>query len=125
MVFIYGGAYQGKTDFAKKNYNLTDDDIFYFTGQTGFDVNKKCLNGYHALVLSQIKAGIDPLARLEENIGALKNKIIIADDISAGVVPIDAETRKWREAAGRCATLISTNADEVWRVFCGIGSKIK
>ena len=126
MVFIYGGAYQGKLDYARENFNISESDIFFCTDDTTeADMSKKCLYGYHKLVLAQIRAGLDPLALLTNNINSFSGKIIICDDISAGVVPMGAETRLWREAVGRCATFISKNSSEVWRVFCGIGTKLK
>lgn len=32
MVFIFGGAYQGKTDFAKEAFSLAEGDIFSCSG---------------------------------------------------------------------------------------------
>jgi len=110
MVLIIGGAYQGKLDYAMENYPGKSADI---------------INSLHLLVLEQIRDGIDSLAYLRENLPQLKDKIIICADISCGVVPTDPETRLWRETIGRCLALLSKNADEVVRVFCGIGSRIK
>ena len=125
MIFIYGGAYQGKLEFAKERFGLSDGDIYYCSDADGFLTAKKCINGYHSMILSQLDAGVDPLGYLSENAGLLKDKIIICDDISSGVVPMGEDMRRFREAAGRCATFLSKNADEVWRVFCGIGTQIK
>ena len=125
MVLIYGGAYQGKLDFARENFNLTEDAVMRVAGETEIDLSKKCVNGYHALVLSQLRVGINALEYLTENMANLSDKIIVCDDISSGVVPIDHETRAWREACGRCVTLLGGNADEVWRVFCGIATQLK
>jgi len=128
VVFIYGGAYQGKLDYARKKFNLDDDDIYAYIESDGAAErvpDQKCLCGVHLFVLSQIRAGGDPLAFIKENIGAFKDKIVIADDISGGVVPMGDKNREWREAAGRCATFLSQNAGEVWRVFCGVPTRIK
>ena len=51
--------------------------------------------------------------------------IIISDEIGCGIVPEDSEERLWREETGRCLCDIAKRCDEVWRVFCGIGIKIK
>jgi adenosyl cobinamide kinase/adenosyl cobinamide phosphate guanylyltransferase len=67
---------------------------------------------------------MDSIALFNELLPDLKNKIIICDDISSGVVPMGSEMRKWREVVGRVLALLSKNADEVVRVFCGIGSRI-
>ena len=32
MVFIFGGAYQGKTDFAREAFSLAEGDIFSCSG---------------------------------------------------------------------------------------------
>jgi len=125
MIFIYGGAYQGKLDFARERFGVTDGGVQNFLDGTEIDAAKKCLNGYHMLVLSQLRAGIDPLEYISSNMGLFEDKIIICDDISSGVVPLGEENRRWREAAGRAAVLLSSRADEVWRIFCGVGTRLK
>jgi adenosyl cobinamide kinase/adenosyl cobinamide phosphate guanylyltransferase len=51
--------------------------------------------------------------------------IVICNDISSGVVPVDAVMRKWREAVGRTLAALSQKSDEVIRLFCGIPARIK
>jgi adenosyl cobinamide kinase/adenosyl cobinamide phosphate guanylyltransferase len=58
-------------------------------------------------------------------VSGLNDKVIISDDISSGVVPVDREMRQWREALGRSLAMLAEQADEVIRVFCGIASRIK
>ena len=53
------------------------------------------------------------------------NRIIICDEIGCGLVPVDAFEREYREAAGRICTVLAEHADEVYRVVCGIGMRIK
>jgi len=89
------------------------------------DFSADIINSLHLLVLAQIRAGIDTLEFLTGKLPELKNKIIISDDISCGVVPVEQEARQWREATGRCLALLSKNADEVIRLFYGIGSRLK
>ena len=43
MVFIFGGAYQGKTDFAKEAFSLAEGDIFSCSGA---DISKAFLRIY-------------------------------------------------------------------------------
>ena len=129
MVLIYGGAYQGKLDFAKERYGLADADIICFTTDDddadNFPPAHKCLYGLHLFILSLVRAGSDPLEKIINKLPSLNGKIIVTDDISCGVVPMGAENRAWREAAGRCAAYLSQNADEVFRLFCGIPTRIK
>ena len=127
MVLIYGGAYQGKRDFAKERFVLDDGDIHTCASDgCAQNVEKhKCIYNFHLFVYALLQAGKDPLAYVTEHIGAFSEKIIISDDISGGVVPMGAENRAWREAAGRCLTYLTKNSSEVWRVFCGIPTRLK
>ena len=55
----------------------------------------------------------------------LCDKIWIVDDISQGVVPIEPDRRAWRESVGRTLLWLGKESDEVHRVFCGLGQKLK
>lgn len=125
MILIIGGAYQGKLDYVKENYGI-GDDIYTCSETTAFpDFSKSALNCFHLLVLAQIRNNIDHPDFLREHMLLLKDKIIISDDIFCGVVPIEHEMRIWRETLGRSLAYLSKNADEVYRVFCGLGTKLK
>jgi Adenosyl cobinamide kinase/adenosyl cobinamide phosphate guanylyltransferase len=124
MILVIGGAYQGKLDYVMENY--PGKSVFQCdTENTDMNISTDVVNSLHLMALAHIRKGTDALAYLQEKLPSLKNKIVICDDISCGVVPIDSEMRRWRETTGRCLALLSKNADEVVRVFCGIGSRIK
>ena len=124
MILIIGGAYQGKLDYITEKY--PDKSIFHCTStKQHIDFSTDIINAFHLFILAQVQNSTDPVDYIQKNLSKLTGKIIICDDISSGVVPIDPEARKWREATGRSLLLLSRNADEVIRVFCGIGSKIK
>ena len=53
------------------------------------------------------------------------NCVIISDEISNGIVPIEAFEREYRERTGRILVELAKKAEEVERVICGIGQKIK
>ena len=72
-----------------------------------------------------VKDGIEPRDILCENINMLQDKIVIARDISQGIVPIDSVQRAWREASGRAMMYLAGEAEEVYRVFCGLSEKLK
>ena len=55
----------------------------------------------------------------------LSEKILICEDISCGVVPMDAEAREWREAVGRMNAALAAQADTVTRIFCGLPLELK
>lgn len=125
MILIVGGAYQGKLDYVLENYGK--DKLIYNCSreEIEMDFSKDIINSFHLLVLSQMKESINTIEYLQGNINRLEDKIIITEDISCGVVPIDKEMRLWREVLGRSICYLSKESDEVIRVFYGIGNKIK
>lgn len=125
MVLIFGGAYQGKLDFAMKKFNIKDTDIFTCTEDSFPDFSKKIIDRAELFFLKCVKDGIEPRDILCENINMLQDKIVIARDISQGIVPIDSVQRAWREASGRTMMYLAGEAEEVYRVFCGLSEKLK
>ena len=53
------------------------------------------------------------------------DSIVISDEIGNGIVPLDNFEREYRERTGRILVKLAEQADEVVRVICGIGQKIK
>jgi len=121
MIFITGGRYQGKLDYAVKRFGLAESDICHI----GLDFSRRCLADLDRYALDCVKNGVDPLKAFQENPSAWQNSILISADISGGVVPIDPVLRAWREASGRMNLYLAAHADEVWRLFCGIPQRLK
>jgi len=109
MKLIIGGAHQGKREYARKNYGE----------------NASLVADFHLFVLDLIKKGVEPVDYIEGHLQEYRDKIIICDDIFCGIVPASPIERKWRESLGRALAVIAGESDEVVRVFCGLGMKIK
>ena len=124
MVLVFGGAYNGKLDFVKEKFNVNEDDIFY-RGVNEIDFSKKVICGLHKFTYNNILKDISSLQYIKENINLFKDKIIISDEISSGIVPLKKEERMWREETGRCLQYLSKEASCVYRIFCGIPTIIK
>lgn len=138
MILVIGGAYQGKLDFSKNLLVTGQKTLVYADGKTD-DIEKiwnaTIIDGFHHYikrVLEQCKdktnikaadAAVAELIRkiLKEN----PNVIIIMNEIGYGIVPMNPEDRTYREAAGHAGQLLAKEADNVYRVICGIGSQIK
>ena len=108
MVLIIGGAYQGKRQYALQHY-----------------AGQELIDGFHLLVLEQIRQNIDPVEHAKQHITDYANKVILCDDISCGVVPTDPLLRQWRESLGHTLAVLVQNSSEVVRVFCTLGTRLK
>ena len=126
MVLIIGGSYQGKLDFARENYGLAEDEIFICGDDTAaIDFSRRCIAYIDRFALNRVRAGREPAEAFSETSGLRRDAILIATDISGGVVPMDPTLRAWREANGRMVNALAARADAVWRLFCGIPQRIK
>jgi len=132
MILIIGGAYQGKLSYALKRFNLTESDVYFCSdGNTAMPPaksdksDKKIICGLDRWILALVREGMDAREWTERFMESCENAVVICDDISCGVVPVDAQLRQWREAAGRSLGVLAQNADEVVRLFCGIPTRIK
>jgi adenosyl cobinamide kinase/adenosyl cobinamide phosphate guanylyltransferase len=126
MVLIFGGAYQGKLSFALDKFELTDDDVYYCDeNNIVMPENKKIFYEIDKWILALVKANIDVTGAMQQFTETNTSALVSCNDISCGVVPVDPQMRIWREAVGRSLALLSRNASEVIRLFCGIATRIK
>jgi adenosyl cobinamide kinase/adenosyl cobinamide phosphate guanylyltransferase len=124
MVLIIGGKYQGKLDYALHRFKYTQDDIWFCDeNNTDMPKDKKIIYEIDRWILALLKKDMD----VEKNMESLLTsnpQVIIYNDISCGVVPIDPLMRLWRDTAGRSVGLMARLSEEVIRLFCGIPTKI-
>ena len=126
MILITGGAFQGKTAYAKEAFGLTDEEIAEGSVCREEDLYKvRAVKHFHEYVRRCLEEGRET----EGLAGHLAEKnpelIILTNELGCGVVPVNAFDRQWREAAGRFACDLAKQAKEVHRVVCGIGTVIK
>lgn len=124
MVLVFGGAYNGKLDFVKEKFKINNSEIFYCTSDK-IDFSKRVICGLHKFTYHNSLNNVNSLEIINKNIELLENKIIICDEICNGIVPLKKEERIWREDTGRVMQYLSKNSQQVFRVFCGIETKIK
>lgn len=124
MIVVFGGAYCGKLNFIKEKFNISDNDIYYFKNEK-LDLEKKALSGLHVFVLECLEKGYKPLDILKKNEEKLKNKIVLCDDISSGIVPMESMNRRWREETGKCMQYLISKSESTYRIFFGIDTKLK
>ena len=124
MKLIIGGAYQGKTQYAKEKYNLTEKDI-HICDSVEIDFSKKCVADLEKFTFACVQNNIDAVEFFKHNRHLWSDKIVICCDIFCGVVPMGAENRKWRQETGKLCQYLSKEAETVTRIFCGLEQKLK
>lgn len=132
MVLVVGAEFCGKTEFVTEKFgtafiidgsNCSKEDILNAEAVCNFNLYiKRSLNNKN-MTGNDCEDYFDKL--LKEILAKNKDCIIITNEIGLGLVPIDSFDRHYREMTGRICTKFAKAADEVYRVFYGIGTKIK
>ena len=76
-------------------------------------------------MLNCTEEGREAADYFRENREKWQEKILIMGDVSQGVVPMEARLRAFREMNGRLMLYLGKEAEQVVRVFCGIGKRVK
>ena len=100
MIFITGPLYSGKRTLAQT------------------------LPGRRIVDVQELAADAPELDKLADRLAA-EYDVILATEVGGGVVPMEAQQRAAREAAGRLACLLAARADCVVQMFCGIPTVLK
>ena len=98
MILVIGGYAQGKREFCENRF--PGRDIFVLDGTVSNDDIDSFINSY-------------------------PDGIVVTDEIGCGVVPIEKKDRELIERQGRMQIETAKRSDEVWRVVCGQGMRIK
>ena len=132
MKLVIGGYSQGKL-----NYVLSGSTVMDFCIVDGELPNAEQLqeskdngkivivNHFHEWMRSSIRQEKNAEQEILEFISNAPGCIVISDEIGNGIVPIDSFEREYRERTGRILVKLAEQADEVVRVICGIGQRIK
>lgn len=109
MILITGGAFQGKKSFALKALGIKEDKIYLSFNE---DVRVLCDKG-------------ENFTELIDGIFNSGYTAVLSSEVGCGIVPLDRVERNRREMIGRAQCALAARCKEVWRVQCGIGTKIK
>lgn len=114
MILITGGAYQGKGAFAKelkKKQDKTADTVI--------------IENIHTIIARAIREGRDPYLEIGHMVETNPGAIFTVNELGCGIVPMEAFDREWRETTGRICCSLAKQAEAVYRVTCGIATRIK
>ncbi|MBO5293496.1 MAG: bifunctional adenosylcobinamide kinase/adenosylcobinamide-phosphate guanylyltransferase [Lachnospiraceae bacterium] len=127
MKLVLGGYAQGKLDYVLQKYGreacqIYDGEIPEHTEEQGKTV---VMNHFHNWVKERMKNGGCPEKEIQLFLNRCQDCVVISDEIGNGIVPMEAFEREYRERTGRILVELAKQAEEVERVICGIGQRIK
>ena len=126
MILIFGGAYQGKLDYALNRFGLTDDDVVYcIESDTTNPAGRRVIYEIDKWIFALVRADMDIAQCVKQFLADNHDAIVICNDISCGVVPEDPMLRRWREEVGRFMGLLAQQSNKVIRLYCGIPTILK
>lgn len=127
MRLVIGGYAQGKLDYVLRGcvpgtYTVWDGEL----PQEDCGQEKAViLDHLHNWIKQRITDGESPEEEIIMFVDKHPDCVILCDEIGNGIVPVDAFEREYRERTGRIMTELAGRAEEVDRVICGIGQRIK
>lgn len=126
MKLVIGGAYQGKRAYASGQYHISEE--CWIDGNVCSGEELLCaaaVYDFHIFIRRKMKEEQDVLQFAQDLCEKNPKIVVVSDEVGYGIVPMEAGERAWREACGRVCTVLAEKADEVTRVCCGIGRRIK
>lgn len=105
LIFIVGGSYQGKYEFAKT---------------LGLPIINNIQNIIKNLMETETDVTTEIMKLIEK-----ESCVAVCNEIGCGIVPANKLDRDYREMVGRVACVIAKKADAVYKVEAGIAQKIK
>ena len=141
-ILVLGGAFQGKTKWAREYWKIPKKDCFDI--REG-DFNKERERLYQAKLVAHIEKMVEwycqdeveeksqtSLQDLEKCWIKIEKMwkngnypVLIVDEMGYGMVPMERTDRRYRELTGRITCKLAEQADEVYRVIAGIPQRLK
>lgn len=127
MKLVIGGYAQGKLQYVLCKYSISTTMVCdaRLPENTSEQSGVIVINHFHDWVKERLLVDGNPMEEIFRFVDQYPDCVIISDEIGNGIVPIDAFERSYREETGRILVALAARAEEVERVICGIGQKIK
>lgn len=149
MIFVIGPLFSGKQDYIMQALGWSETD---FLEKAVRDVQNLAAEAAEAVEVEKAAGAVEiaeavetdgaaeaaeavetshsPLDDLQEKLRSLADRlsqkeVVIATETGCGVIPLDPQERRNREAAGRLSCLLAERAETVVRVCCGIPQVLK
>lgn len=130
MIFITGGVYQGKLETARrlfrKERKAAQEPVVVDAarGTTAEMLEADIVFNLHLYIKRLLEEQKDPLAGIVMLLSRNQDVILTAAELGCGIVPTNKTDRDYREITGRICCKIAAGAEAVYRVICGVETKI-
>lgn len=127
MKLVIGGTAQGKLEYVLSKYEVQKNMVWdgILPDDRDLEPGIVTINHFHQWVKSCMRDGKCPEDEITAFLDSHEDCIILCDEIGNGIVPADPFEREYRERVGRILVQLAKRAEEVERIICGIGQKIK
>lgn len=127
MKLVIGGTAQGKLEYVLLKHDVQKNMVWdgVLPNDRELNGNIVIINHLHQWIKNRMVSGGCPEDEIMSFLDCNEDCIIICDEIGNGIVPIDPFEREYRERTGRILVQLAMRAEEVERIICGIGQKIK
>ncbi len=127
MKLVIGGYAQGKLAFVAGRCKAAGCRVWDGELPKEADAGAEVvvIDHFHNWIKSCMARGGCPETETEAFLENFPDCVIISDEIGNGIVPAEAFEREYRERTGRILVELAGKAEEVVRVICGIGQRIK
>ena len=127
MKLVIGGYAQGKLDYVLRSDPVEANRIW--DGELPEKEESKggavVINHLHHWIRARLEQGGCPESEILGFMESCPDCVLICDEIGNGIIPVEAFEREYRERTGRILVRLAGQAEEVERVICGIGQRIK
>lgn len=125
MVLVTGGAFQGKREIAGKLAGNLSGSVEGKDADLTMLCQASVILHLEDWIEGELRSGRDPYLGVERLIAENKKAVITLTELGCGIVPVDAFDRNFREITGRIGCRLAEHAEAVYRVICGVPSRIK
>ncbi|MBS8263884.1 hypothetical protein DYI25_05460 [Mesobacillus boroniphilus] len=142
MHFVTGGAFNGKSNWVRKQYHLDDHEHSWYSSYKEDEI--PVLNSQKITILEGVEVWVRQVTRSIpadesrekwqslvrewlkwESEDRQRKLVLIGSDISKGIVPIAAEDRLWRDTTGWVYQDLVSAAERVDVIWYGISQTLK
>lgn len=126
MELYIGGRCQGKLAYVVREKAIDSSQVCDGEICGMEDIYKSpVINHFHLFLRRCMDKKIDTEKMIKRLVTENKDAVILCDEVGAGVVPIEKSERDYRDIVGRAQIQLAAVSQNVIRIFCGIGVKIK